>query len=39
MAAFPGRNRSVLRLDNTKIVNFWSGWEVELGTSCGSGGG
>lgn len=39
MAAFPGRNRSVLPLDNTGIVNFCSGWEAELGTSCGSGGG
>lgn len=29
MAAFPGRNRSVPCLDNTEIVNFWSGWEAE----------
>lgn len=39
MAAFPGGNRSVLPLDNTKILNFWSGWEVELGRRCGSRGG
>lgn len=37
MAAFPGRNRSVLRLDNAKTENSWSGWEAELGKSCGSG--